>query len=152
VRNLVGPTLSRIGAAAVFVLLATAIQVVAAPGTAHARCDGHNEVKSQLLHPGVLLRAEEWPKPGACNSNNTYVGYIRSLSPSWRVTVWIQNDGDWDGWSCRYGQTCEYSYTDNNYYSYLHLCIDNAGQYICGWGEQAYDYFTHRAYGVNWAF
>jgi hypothetical protein len=143
---------SRIVAAAVLVLATAVVHVAAAPGQAQARCDGANEVKSQIVNSTGAVLAEEWPKPGACNSNNTYVGYIRSRAAGWQATVWIQNDGVWRGWSCPSGRTCEYSYIDGNYHSYIHLCISTQSLDTCGWGREIYHYFTHRAYGVNWAY
>jgi hypothetical protein len=156
-RTFVRHTLTRIGATALLVLLTTAAHMVAAPGIAQARCDGASAVKSQIIDPAypTNILAEEWPEAGTCNSNNTYTGVYRSLQPGWDVYVYYQNNGVWARAGCAYGSTCRFSYPDDNYYSYLHLCIrnrSNPNSWMCGWGSEVYPQLTHRAYGINWGY
>lgn len=98
----------------------------------------------------------EVPKIGTCNNNNVYSGKMVSYDERWRPSVWIQNDGTWVGAAPADNYTVwhDYSYADNNSYSYIHLCINNfyLGQWYCGWGSKWKDYFTHQYYGVNHGF
>jgi hypothetical protein len=150
----VGPVLVRMMAAVGLVLAAAVVHVTAAPGEAQARCDGHTEVNSNILGSAGRVLAEEWPQSGTCNSNNAYHGTFASRWSGWRAIVYYQNNGVWRGVSCQFGNTCNYSYTDDNYHSYIHLCVLNqtTSEWYCGWGSQVYNSHTHRAYGVNWGY
>lgn len=151
-RKNIGHTLGKIVATAMLVLAAAAVHIAAAPGEAQARCDGHTEVKSRIFGSAGRVLAEEWPKAGSCNSNNTYTGQFISRWSGWKAYLWYQNSGVWRGWSCDWQIACEYSYTDDNYHSYIHLCVSNGSEWYCGWGTEVYHRLTHEAYGVNWGY
>lgn len=139
------------------------VQAAALPGIAHARCAGVNTPITSNFKVNGEPFAWDRPIAGTCNNNNYYQTEIKSDIPEWRVSLWIQNNGNWDvrwgnpgtGWQGR-------SYSDNNSYSFIHLCLDDSPQpgdtytTICGWGnnyiESVYPYYRHDYYGVNHGF
>jgi hypothetical protein len=53
------------------------------------------------------------------------------------VHAYYQNNGVWRGWSCDWQIPCEFHYTDDNYHSYMHLCVTNGAEWFCGWGVRS---------------
>jgi hypothetical protein len=113
------------------------VQSAAGTGVAWARCAGvGHEVVSNLVLNGQLL-INERPDSGTCNGNNTYSATFRNETgdPSWRATVWIENNNVWTPHSGGFDTAAHaYSYTDNNSSSLMSLCLDNGSVAFSGWG------------------
>jgi hypothetical protein len=113
------------------------VQSAAGTGVAWARCAGAgHEVVSNLVLNGELL-INERPNSGTCNGNNLYGATFRNETgdPSWRATVWIQNNGVWTPHSGGFDTAAHsYSYSDNNSSSLMSLCLDDGVVALSGWG------------------
>jgi hypothetical protein len=144
-------------AAAGVLLMVLGVQV-AFQGAAHARCDGENEITSDLRSTTNVTYAVERPVEGGCNNNGTYRGMIRSLLDNYYVSVWIQNGGVWTGHMAPTRGYQElwwaYDYADANSYSLIFLCVSStrvvgSGSWYCGWGARGAAKFTTEFHGVN---
>jgi hypothetical protein len=113
---------------------------VAAPGTAHAKCEGEVEVAAELTLLGVTY-GRATPRRGTCNGNNYYQIDFQSLDTDWRATFAWQNNSKWSKVAGGYNTSMLYaSFTDNNNNTEILFCVDNEGTvsagedptYICG--------------------
>lgn len=142
------------------ILASTFMAQLAFSSSAEARCSNGTPVTSNLIVTGSgeveTVLVEERPVDGSCNGNGTYTFEFRTRQVGWRPSVWIQNGGVWTGhFGPPTGEWYRSSYTDNNSYSLIHLCLDNIqGSYYCGWGKEwLFDSRPrHDNYGVNSGF
>lgn len=122
-------------ALALLVCLGVAQSVVLAP-VARAYCDQGHQFSGYLTIGG-----QHWVRERSviktCNGNNHYQGQFWSVDPKYRASVWIQNNGVWTAHLAPGPGTMvvDYSFTDTNSQSHIHLCIDDTkGSSWCGWG------------------
>ncbi|RZS34027.1 hypothetical protein EV193_110177 [Herbihabitans rhizosphaerae] len=111
----------------------------ASPGTAQARCDGRNQIRSDYWTGGVR-RAYEDPVGGTCDGNNYYQGdLVDPVRDGACVEVqFLDGSVPWtraaDGRSCVTGARQRFWHRDVNGTSaaWERFCAD---QYGCGWGR-----------------
>jgi hypothetical protein len=144
---------------AISLLAATlfAVDSLASPSAAEARCDGvNNPVWSNFIWG--YLRVSETPGAGTCNGNNTYTGVIKDeRADGYCVEVRFKETGtSWvlpsGGSVCGAGNTSTFQWQDQNGNSYVYekFCVwpvnDPGDPGTCGWGS------TVGSYGVNHGF
>ena len=149
---------------AISLLAATlyAVDSLASPSPAEARCTGINQpVKSTFVVGGRTV-ASETPLSGTCNGNQLYSGVLRDESADgYCVAVQFKETGI--GWTppspatqvCGDGDALTFEWRDRNSNSYVYqrFCIQplSGGSYICGWGTGVGTYQSS-PYGVNQGF
>jgi hypothetical protein len=150
---------------AISLLAATlfAVDSLASPSPAQARCNGQgNPLKSTFSYGGGVA-ASDTPGTSTCNGNNTYTGILKDeRADGYCVTVWFQETGT-PGWipasggfrACGVGNTSEFSWTDRNGNSYVYqqFCLERSSTGVdvaCGWGTQsAPPSYSGGPYAVN---
>ena len=153
---------------AISLLAATlyAVDSLASPSPAEARCDGVGNPVTSWFSTGGVVRASETPGQSTCNGNDTYSGVIKDRSADgYCVLVRFREAGrEWNlglpvgGSVCGSGNTSTFQRDDinGNSYMYQHFCIARASDLeivSCGWGNQsAPPTPTGGPYGVNHGF
>jgi hypothetical protein len=144
---------------AISLLAATlyAVDSLASPSPAEARCVGPNTpVRSTFSYDGYL-RVSETPGTGTCNENGTYSGTLKDERADGNcVSVQFKETGfDWafpnGGTTCGGTSTFQWSdHSGNNNQAWQRFCISNPniGFYRCGWGT-AWGYPENSPYGLN---
>jgi hypothetical protein len=137
-----------------------AVDSLASPSPAEARCTGINQpVKSTFIVGGRTV-ASETPLSGTCNGNQLYQGVLRDESADgYCVAVQFKETGiDWTypvGYVCGNDNTASFEWRDRNSNSYVYqrFCILplSGGAYTCGWGTGVGTY-QNSPYGVNQGF
>ena len=143
---------------AVGLLAATlfAVDALALPTHAEARCMGDRNPVQSWFNPGGGVAVSETPGAGTCNGNNVYSGVIKDeRADGYCVFVeFKETDLAWtipdNGAVCGYGNTASFQWRDNNNNSrvYEHLCLlgESSGAIICGWGTRQLGYATNWGY------
>jgi hypothetical protein len=144
---------------AVGLLAATlfAVDALALPSPAEARCMGQGSPVQSWFNPGGGVAVSETPGAGTCNGNNIYSGVIKDeRADGYCVFVEFKEaNGPWTladsgGAVCGYGNTANFQYRDRNNNSrvYEHLCLlgESSGAIICGWGTRQLGYATNWGY------
>ena len=69
-----------------------------------------------------------------------------TVSPGWRASVHISNDGKWEHHYGAYDTDWIYlDFTDNNSHSSINICINDVNNnWYCGWGKDV-------KYGTAWS-
>jgi hypothetical protein len=139
-----------------------AVDSLASPSPAEARCTGVNQpVKSTFIVGGRTV-ASETPVTGTCNGNQLYQGVLRDESADgYCVYVQFKETGiDWTpavppGALCGNGNSASFEWRDRNDNSrvYERFCIQplSGGNYTCGWGTGVGTY-QNSPYGLNRGF
>jgi hypothetical protein len=147
---------------AISLLAATlyAVDSLASPSPAEARCTGVNQpVKSTFIVSGRTV-ASETPVTGTCNGNQLYSAVLRDESADgYCVYVQFKEVGiDWTpavppGALCGGSASFEWRDGNSNSYVYEPFCIQplSGGAYTCGWGTGVGTY-ANSPYGVNQGF
>jgi hypothetical protein len=143
---------------AISLLAATlyAVDSLASPSPAQARCMGvNNPVYSWFAYSGAV-RVSETPAAGTCNGNNTYTGVLKDerqdgycVSVKFRETgtTWIRV-----GYVCGAGSTDTFEWNDlylDNSRAYQQLCVHRASDGVevaCGWGND------NGGWDTNWGY
>jgi hypothetical protein len=135
-----------------------AVDSLASPSPAEARCTGvGNEVRSTFSYGGGVA-VSETPVTGTCNGNSLYTAVVKDTrADGYCVRVeffetgypfWFSPAGSY---VCGYGNTSSFEFreTNDNSRAYERLCLspqDDFDNKICGWGTVRGDY------GTNWGF
>jgi hypothetical protein len=147
---------------AISLLAATlyAVDSLASPSPAEARCTGVNQpVQSTFIVSG-RTRVSETPVSDTCNGNQLYQGVLRDeAADGYCVAVQFKETGiDWTypvGYVCGSDNTRSFEWRDRNSNSYVYqrFCIlpQSGGGYTCGWGTGVGNY-ENSPYGVNQGF
>jgi hypothetical protein len=142
---------------AVGLLAATlfAVDALALPSPAEARCGGEGVAVTSWFSYGGTLRVSETPRAGTCNGNNVYTGVLKDeRADGYCVSVWFK-DGiyPWNSAAkvCGVGKTVTFQWADRNgnHQAYEQFCIepvDPTKRMICGW----FDYVD--GYALNWGY
>jgi hypothetical protein len=136
-----------------------AVDALALPRPAEARCDGINNPIRSTFSLNGYVRASERAAIGTCNGNNDYVGFLTDeFADGYCVGVQFKEAGyNWvfaaGGQVCGTGNTSYFEWTDLNRNSnaYQRFCIwpkSDPAVKICGWGTRTGDNY----YGVNHGF
>jgi hypothetical protein len=135
-----------------------AIDSLALPSTAEARCMGVNNPVTSWFAWNGSKRVSETPGAGTCNGNNIYSGVVKDeLADGYCVEVQFKETGiDWtipDGGAvCGSGNTSSFQWNDlnNNSYVYQRFCIwpisNPAVTTACGWGNDTGGYAANSGY------
>lgn len=161
---------ARIAMTAAGALLVTfAMQSMALPGTAEARCRGHNNpINSTLVVNGTTYVTED-PAAGTCNSNGHYTARFRSHFDGWFASVHFRQTPTSDSTTHVFrGQPGtswhEYEFHEDDRYNLMTLCLSSgspdgptAGRITyCGWGSDyrvsTGQYINPYYYGANSGF
>jgi hypothetical protein len=148
---------------AVGLLAATlyAVDSLAFPDTAEARCAGTgNPVRSTFSYAGTV-RVSETPVTGTCNNNQLYQGILKDEYRDGRCVSVLFKEADMVDWEiaetvCGVGETTPFEWRDRNDNSrvYQTFCAVDPGANpaaVCGWGTQA-STIVGRYYGTNYGF
>jgi hypothetical protein len=141
---------------AVGLLAATlsAVDSLAFPDTAEARCAGNgNPVVSSFSYGGTV-RVSEDPETGTCNGTQLYTAVLEDRSADGNcvlVRFWEASIG-WRVGAATCGPDMRFEYRDdnNNSRAYEQFCIwdDDPPFIACGWGTQVGEQY----YGVNYGY
>jgi hypothetical protein len=142
---------------AISLLAATlfAVDSLASPSPAEARCTGVNSPVYSWFAYGGGVAASETPAAGTCNGNNTYTGVLKDeRQDGWCAGVRFREVGYpfiTIAVVCGAGNTERFEWTDGNGNSraYQQLCLhreSNQSQFFCGWGNDP------DAYATNWGY
>jgi len=132
-----------------------AVQSLATPGTAEARCNGVTKpVRSNFVWGGVE-RVSETPRTNTCDGNQTYTATLRDeAQDGYCVSVWFEDAGYISRSSavCGNGNYLVFASTDinGNSYSYEWFCVHPASHpgdiAACGWGGAVDGYGVNHGY------
>jgi hypothetical protein len=143
---------------AVSLLAATlyAVDALAAPSPAEARCKGVNTPVYSWFSPGEGVAASETPGTGTCNNNNIYSAVVKDEKAD-GYCVWVLFRETGTPWRtvgsrvCGKGNTTTIQYEDFNGNSRADqkFCLQTLNppyESICGWGNSI------EGYALNWGY
>jgi hypothetical protein len=142
-----------------------AVDSLASPSPAEARCKGVDTPVYSWFSPGEGVAASETPGTGTCNGNNIYSGTLKDeKSDGYCVYVlfmetgtgWLTPDSDPPGRVCGNGNTKTFQWTDfnGNSRAYEKFCLQTLNppyESICGWGNDV-EFPGHEVYALNWGY
>ena len=134
----------------------SAVDSLALPGTAEARCIGvGNPVRSTFSYNGTV-RVSETPVTGTCNGNQAYSGTLKDERADGNcVSVWFMESatgGQWispgSGYTCGGTSSFEWHDLNGNSRVYERFCLEDpdTGPFVCGWGSTINDFGTNYGY------
>jgi hypothetical protein len=143
---------------AVGLLAATlfAVDALALPSPAEARCGGEGVAVTSWFGYGGTLRVSETPGTGTCNGNNVYTAVLKDeRADGYCASVYFK-DGIYP-WTraakiCGVGSTLTFQWDDRNgnHQAYEQLCMEPASDptkpIICGWLNNV------DGYALNWGY
>jgi hypothetical protein len=138
-----------------------AVDSLAAPSPAEARCKGVNTPVYSWFSPGEGVAASETPGTGTCNNNNIYSGVLKDEKAD-GYCVWVLFMETGSPWRpagsrvCGNNNTGTFQYEDFNGNSrvYQKFCLQtlNAPYHeICGWGNDV-ETPSNPVYALNWGY
>jgi hypothetical protein len=138
-----------------------AVDSLASPSPAEARCKGVNTPVYSWFSPGEGVAASETPGTGTCNNNNIYSGTLKDeKADGYCVYVLFMEAGHpWVNAGsrvCGNGNTGTFQWEDVNHNSYVYekFCLQQLNppyNSICGWGNDV-EFPGHDVYAVNWGY
>ena len=140
-----------------------AVDSLASPSPAEARCKGINTPVYSWYGFAETVRASETPGAGTCNSNNIYTGVLKDEAADGLCAqvLFMEAGIGWTpavpGGVCGYGNTKSFQWRDrnDNSFAYQKFCLQKVNPPYtvvgCGWGWDT-EAPGHAVFADNWGY